>query len=163
MIQASDGRIESNTVGKQGIAEPIEGVTSRCFSVSSTAYTDVVSVAPTQRDMWVERAVKATGQAHESRNVGLVGQSRQFTNGLTALLNHVGNGLAEVCGGCLPADVRRARTFNEYGFDRVHDSLCCIGMAKMLEHHRTRPDLTDWIGDVLAIDVRRRAMNRLEQ
>src|SRR5437879_5186614 len=82
---------------------------------------------------------------------------------LNRSLKHVCNCLAEVFGGCLPADVRRARTFNEYGFNRVHDRLCCIGMPKMLEHHRTRPDLTDWIGDVLAIDVRRRAMNRLEQ
>ena len=33
----------------------------------------------------------------------------------------------------------------------------------MLEHHRGRPDLTDGVGDALAVDVRRRAVHRLEQ
>src|ERR1700680_4054133 len=72
--------------------------------------------------------------------------------------------LAEGFGGRSTAEIRgpRRALVGKHRFDRTHD---CGGggrAAEVFEHQRSRPDLTDRVGDTLACDVRRRAVNRLE-
>src|SRR5216683_6299664 len=50
----------------------------------------------------------------------------------------------------------------KHRFDRTYDCSGGGGVPEVFEHQRSRPDLTDRVGDTLAGDVRRRAMNRLE-
>src|SRR5882762_11730798 len=73
-----------------------------------------------------------------------------------------GDGLSDVAGRGLAADVARARSLGEHALDRAHDGLARVLVSEVLEHHRARPDLSDGIRDVLARDVRRRAVHRLE-
>lgn len=55
------------------------------------------------------------------------------------------------------------RTHRKHGFDRCQHGGAGFGMAQVLEHHRTAPDLPDRVGDALSGDVGRRTMHRLEQ
>src|SRR5207249_9303573 len=69
----------------------------------------------------------------------------------------------EVLGPGVAAEIRRAgRAIGEHLGDRPLDRSGGGTLAEMLEHHRTRPDLADRVGDAAAGDVGRRAMHRLE-
>src|SRR5260221_11594805 len=70
--------------------------------------------------------------------------------------------LADFLGRGLAADVARARALREYALDGAHDRGACVLVPQVIEHHRARPDLADGIGDVPAVDVGRRAVDRLE-
>ncbi len=59
--------------------------------------------------------------------------------------------------------VRGADGIGEHALDRADDGCRGVGVAQMLEHERPGPDLADRIGDALAGDVGRRAVDRLEQ
>src|SRR6516162_4871824 len=61
------------------------------------------------------------------------------------------------------AQVRRARSFREHPLNRAHDGCCSLRVTKMLEHHRSRPDLPNGIGNAFTGDIRRGAVHRLEQ
>src|SRR5260370_51692 len=54
------------------------------------------------------------------------------------------------------------RLFPKHALDRVHDGAPGALLAKVVEHHGARPDLADGIGDALAGNVGRGAVNRLE-
>src|SRR5882724_9440559 len=77
-------------------------------------------------------------------------------------LHRRGDRLADVLSRGLASDVAGARAFGEDALDRAHDGLARVLVAEVLEHHRAGPDLSDGIGDVLAGDVGRRAVDRLE-
>ena len=80
--------------------------------------------------------------------------------------------LADICRDGAAAFLRRgvageiagaAGGGGEHLLDRAHDRGGGVRLAEMLEHHRRRPDLADRVGDALAGDVGRRAVDRLEQ
>src|SRR6266853_1787796 len=73
-----------------------------------------------------------------------------------------GDGLADVAGRGLAADVARARPLGQHAFDRAHDGLARVLVSEVLEHHRAGPDLSDGIRDVLPGDGGGRAVHRLE-
>ena len=56
----------------------------------------------------------------------------------------------------------RMRSFEHHALDRAHHVGRGLGMAEVLEHQRARPDRGDRVGDLLAGDVGRRAVHRLE-
>src|SRR4051812_6615165 len=53
------------------------------------------------------------------------------------------DGLADVGGRRLAADVARPRSFGQHALDRAHDRGGRVLVAQVLEHHRARPDLPD--------------------
>src|SRR5688572_4629040 len=73
------------------------------------------------------------------------------------------DGLTEVRGGSLAAEVRRLRSLREHGLDRLEHCGTGVLATEMVEHHRAGPDLANRVRDLLPIDVRRRAVHRLEQ
>ena len=76
----------------------------------------------------------------------------------------VRDGLAAILGRGLATKIAcPKRGFGKRGVDGIGDATGCVAEAKMFEHHRRRPDLTDRIGDALSGDVRRRAVDRFEQ
>ena len=57
---------------------------------------------------------------------------------------------------------------DQRGFDRLKNGvmrclICGITLAQKNQHHRTGPDHADRVGDILAIDIGRRTVHRLEQ
>ncbi len=69
---------------------------------------------------------------------------------------------AQFVGGRGAAHVAGAGTVPQDGFDGRHDGAGRIPVAEVIKHHGTRPDLADGIRDPPAVDVRRRAVHRLE-
>ena len=62
-----------------------------------------------------------------------------------------------------PFKIARAQlVLRQHDFDRLDDGLGRFRLAEMLQHHRARPDLADRIGDALPVNIRRRAVHRLE-
>lgn len=62
------------------------------------------------------------------------------------------------------AEIAGARPgITQSALDRRLDTLGGLVFAEMVEHHRARPDHADGIGDALPGDIRRGAMDRLEQ
>src|SRR5687767_5181475 len=66
--------------------------------------------------------------------------------------NRLGDGFAHVLGARRPSHVARARAVLQHALDRRHDRIARGLLPQVLEHHRTRPDLADGIGDLLAVD-----------
>src|SRR5438876_9285930 len=63
----------------------------------------------------------------------------------------------------LSTEIRRLDlTFREHAADRRDDAIVRAALAEVIEHHRARPDGAHGIGDSLARDVGRRAMNRFK-
>src|SRR5882724_8074179 len=78
-------------------------------------------------------------------------------------LDRGGDRGAEVLGPGVAAEIRRAGpALGEHLGDRPLDGSGSSTLAKMLEHHGSRPDLADRVGDAAAGNVGCRAMHRLE-
>src|SRR6185436_8564178 len=69
---------------------------------------------------------------------------------------------ADLRGARLALHVGRVRAVDDHLLDGAHDVRRRFRMAEMLEHQRAGPDGGERVGDLLAGDVRRRAVHRLE-
>src|SRR5262245_10952281 len=78
-------------------------------------------------------------------------------------LERVENGLRDVARAGLAAEIGRpGPASGEHLLDGADDEIVARARAEMIEHQRARPDRADRIGDALALDVRRRPVDRLE-
>src|SRR5829696_5076502 len=63
----------------------------------------------------------------------------------------------------LAAEIRRVQLgIAGYALHRPHQPVGRILLAQVLQHHRTRPERRDGVGDALARDVESRTVDRLE-
>src|SRR6516165_1678309 len=73
------------------------------------------------------------------------------------------NGGTEILRAAIAAEIGGAGSaLGKHLRDRALDGGRGGAFAKVVQHHRTRPDLTDRVGDAAAGNVRRRAVHRLE-
>jgi hypothetical protein len=63
--------------------------------------------------------------------------------------------LSDLGGARVSANIPRARSRHEHGFNSSYNRLGRVGMTEMFEHHRRRPNLTDGIGNFLSGNVGR--------
>src|SRR4051812_48603038 len=76
----------------------------------------------------------------------------------------VRDGCPEVDSGPFAAHVRGQRSGfrSQYSFDCVDDCFSGLRLAEMIEHHGSRPDLTDGIRDSLPRNIRRGSVDRFK-
>src|SRR3984893_13470711 len=76
--------------------------------------------------------------------------------------HRIRNCATDLLGAGRATQVGRARSVAQHHLDSGDDGSGRVRMAKVLEHHRSRPDLPDRVGNVAAENIRRRAVDRLE-
>src|SRR5690606_26545736 len=74
-----------------------------------------------------------------------------------------GDGLADIGGGRLAAEIRRARAaIAQQRLDGINDGGGGGVVPQMLKHEGGRPDLADGVGDLATGNIGRRAVDGLE-
>src|SRR5437867_8812050 len=68
-------------------------------------------------------------------------------------MQHLGHGASNLNRRCRAAQIGRTRSLAQGLLDRAGDGSRGSSLPQMLEHHRARPDLSNWIGDALTREI----------